>query len=440
MLTTRPRGTNDILPNEIHIWHFLEETIRRICAEYGYKEIRTPIFEHTELFIRGVGDTTDIVEKEMYSFLDQSNRQLTLRPEGTAPTVRAFLENNLQNQLLPGKVYYFGPMFRYGRPQAGRYRQFHQFGVEAFGSNDPALDAEIIILAMDFYHRLGLKNLTLLLNSVGCPECRKKHRQLLQAYLQPVLNELCDTCQGRYKKNPLRIFDCKNISCQRLVLNGPTIADNLCESCSEHFKQVQIFLREANITFQLDPYLVRGLDYYTHTAFEILVEGIGAQNAIGGGGRYNGLVEELGGKPLPGIGFGLGLERILLALQEQEVDLQVKEKPHLFIATMNLEGKLKGFKLQAELRKAGFKVEMDYLDRSIKAQLKYAGKQGYQFVAILGEREIASESAALKVMDTGEQINISLVNLIPYLEGILKFKGTGFQGGLENDRNDKGIY
>ncbi|MFA5536206.1 MAG: histidine--tRNA ligase [Bacillota bacterium] len=420
MLTTRPRGTNDILPDEIHSWRFLEKTIHQICKEYGYKEIRTPIFEHTELFVRGVGDTTDIVEKEMYSFLDQSHRQLTLRPEGTAPTVRAFLENNLQKQLLPGKVYYLGPMFRYGRPQAGRYRQFHQFGVEAFGSNDPALDAEIIILAMDFYRRLGLKNLKLLLNSVGCPECRKKHRHLLQVHLEPVLGELCDTCQNRYEKNPLRIFDCKNVHCQRLVLNSPTIVDSLCESCSEHFKLVQTYLGEAGVVFQLDPRLVRGLDYYTHTAFEILVEGIGAQNAIGGGGRYNGLLEELGGKSLPGIGFGLGLERILLALQEQGVELQAEDKPHLFIATMNAEAKLMGFKLQAELRKRGFRVEMDYLERSIKAQLKYAGRQEYQFVAILGESELADESVALKKMETGEQITIPLAELNTYLKDALK--------------------
>lgn len=419
VLTTRPRGTNDILPEEIHRWHSLENTIHKICREYGYKEIRTPIFEHTELFLRGVGETTDIVEKEMYSFLDQGERHLTLRPEGTAPTVRAFLENNLQAQKLPGKVYYLGPMFRYGRPQAGRFRQFHQFGVEAFGSNDPALDAEIINLAMDFYQRLGLENLTLLLNSVGCPECRRRHRQLLQDYLKPVLGKLCHTCQGRFERNPLRIFDCKNSRCQELVLKGPTIVDNLCGDCSRHFDQVQIYLKETKIPFRLDPFLVRGLDYYTHTAFEILVEGIGSQNAIGGGGRYNGLVQELGGEFLPGIGFGLGLERILLALEEQGVKQKPAEKPHVFIATMNLEGKIKGFKLQAELRKAGFSVEMDYLNRTLKAQLKYAGRQEYQFVAILGEKEISENLVALKEMDIGEQKDISITELVSYLKSKL---------------------
>lgn len=421
MLTTRPRGTNDILPEESYRWHFLEKTIHQICAEYGYKEIRTPIFEHTELFLRGVGETTDIVEKEMYSFLDQGDRHLTLRPEGTAPTVRAFLENNLQAQTLPSKVYYMGPMFRYGRPQAGRFRQFHQFGVEAFGSNDPALDAEIINLAMDFYQRLGLNNLTLLLNSVGCPECRKKHRQLLQDYLRPFLGELCQTCQGRFDRNPLRIFDCKNPHCQEIVLKGPTIADNLCDDCGSHFKKVQVYLNETDIPYRLDPFLVRGLDYYTHTAFEILVEGIGSQNAIGGGGRYNGLVEELGGATLPGIGFGLGLERILLALEEQGVELKLRENPHLFIATMNQETKLEGFKLQAKLRRAGFKAEMDYMDRSLKAQLKYAGKQEYQFVAIFGEREISEQVVALKEMDTGEQIELPFTEVISYLKNKIKY-------------------
>lgn len=415
MLTTRPRGTNDILPGDSEKWRRVEGIIHQICAEYGYKEIRTPIFEHTELFLRGVGETTDIVEKEMYTFYDRGERSLTLRPEGTAPTVRAFLEHNMHAQPLPVKLYYVGPMFRYGRPQAGRFRQFHQFGVEAFGTNDPAIDAEVICLAMDFYARLGLKNLTLQLNSVGCPKCRAQHRQLLHRFLEPRKQELCPTCQGRFDRNPLRIFDCKSESCQQIISDGPTILASLCDDCQIHFAQVQRYLQAAGISYEIAPHLVRGLDYYTNTAFEIIVEGIGAQSAIGGGGRYNGLVQEIGGPALPGIGFGLGLERIFLALQEQGVDLGGEEVPDVFVAISGAAMKEEAFKLVHQLRRVGFRTGMDYLDRSMKAQLKFAGKHRYRYVVILGEEEFANQQVAVKDMTTGEQQNTSLSELIPFL-------------------------
>ncbi|HHY60126.1 MAG TPA: histidine--tRNA ligase [Clostridia bacterium] len=415
MLTTRPRGTNDILPGDTEKWRRVEGIIHQICAEYGYQEIRTPIFEHTELFLRGVGETTDIVEKEMYTFYDRGERSLTLRPEGTAPTVRAFLEHNLHTQPLPVKLYYTGPMFRYGRPQAGRFRQFHQFGVEAFGTHDPAMDAEVICLAMDFYGRLGLKHLTLQLNSVGCPKCRAEHRQVLHRFLEPRRQELCPTCQGRLDRNPLRIFDCKSEICQQIISDGPTILASLCDDCRAHFAQVQKYLLAAGVAYEITPHLVRGLDYYTNTAFEIIVEGIGAQSAIGGGGRYNGLVQEIGGPPLPGIGFGLGLERIFLALEEQGVDLGGEEFPDVFVAISGPSMKEEAFNLVQQLRRQGYQAGLDYLDRSLKAQLKFAGKHRYRYVVILGEEELAREQVAVKDMASGEQQNVSIPELAAFL-------------------------
>ncbi|MBC7325718.1 MAG: histidine--tRNA ligase, partial [Moorella sp. (in: Bacteria)] len=372
MLTNRPRGTEDILPGEVDRWYLLEATAREVSHLYGYREIRTPVFEHTELFDRGVGDTTDIVEKEMYTFTDRGGRSVTLRPEGTAPVVRAFLEHHLEAGGLPVKLFYFGPMFRYGRPQAGRLRQFHQFGVEAFGSRDPAMDAEVIALAMDFYQRLGLQDLELHINSVGCPACRPGHRQELQEYLWPHFKELCATCQGRFERNPLRIFDCKSPVCQEIVAGAPTVAASLCPGCAAHFRRVQEYLRELGLTFILDEHLVRGLDYYTNTAFEIMVRGIGAQSSIGGGGRYDGLVEALGGKPVPGIGFGLGLERVLLALEAQGRHLAPDRGVDVLVVTAGRGVDRVAVRLLARLRAGGLRADKDYLSRSLKAQMKYA--------------------------------------------------------------------
>ncbi|MBS4025039.1 MAG: histidine--tRNA ligase, partial [Clostridia bacterium] len=334
MLTKAPRGTNDFLPGEVEKWHYIEEKVRNICKIYGYREVRTPVFEHTELFSRGVGDTTDIVEKEMYTFFDRSQRSISLRPEGTAPTVRAFLEHKLYAEPQPTKLYYLGPMFRYDKPQAGRFRQFHQFGIELFGTDHPAGDAEVIGLAMDFYGSLGLTKLEVRINSVGCPVCRKEHKVKLQEFLQDKLTGLCQNCQGRFDRNPIRILDCKSENCRELTLGAPNTAGCLCENCHNHFHQVQKYLTQIGINYILDESLVRGLDYYTNTAFEIIYQGIGAQSAIGGGGRYNGLVEQIGGQMVPGIGFGLGLERLLMTMEHQRVNIPIEEKMDVFVITL----------------------------------------------------------------------------------------------------------
>jgi len=416
MFTSRPRGTEDILPEEIECWYFLEEAARQVSRLYGYREIRTPVFEHTELFNRGVGDTTDIVEKEMYTFSDRSHRSLTLRPEGTAPVVRAFLEHRLEARGLPVKLFYLGPMFRYGRPQAGRLRQFHQFGVEAFGSRDPALDAEVIALALDFYTRLGIGGLDLHLNSVGCPQCRPRHREELRNYLQPHLGELCPTCQARFERNPLRIFDCKSPICREVVAAAPTIAACLCPDCAEHFNLAQVYLRKLGIAFTLDEHLVRGLDYYTNTAFEIVVQGIGAQSAIGGGGRYDGLVEALGGKPVPGIGFGLGLERAILALEAQKRKLPREQGVDVLVVTAGTGGEPAAVRLLALLRAAGLRADKDYLGRSLKAQMKYANRYPARLAVILGEEELGRGQAAVRHLGSGRQEEVALENVVGYCQ------------------------
>jgi histidyl-tRNA synthetase len=418
MFTSRPRGTEDILPEQIERWYFLEETARQVSSLYGYREVRTPLFEHTELFNRGVGDTTDIVEKEMYTFNDRSGRSLTLRPEGTAPVVRAFLENGLEARGLPVKLFYLGPMFRYGRPQAGRLRQFHQFGVEAFGSRDPALDAEIIALAMDFYTRLGLTGLELHLNSVGCPECRSRHHQELKNYLRPHLAEICRTCQGRFERNPLRIFDCKSPICQEVVAAAPTIAACLCPDCAGHFALVQGYLKELKVAFELDEHLVRGLDYYTNTAFEIMVAGIGAQSAIGGGGRYDGLVQSLGGKAVPGIGFGLGLDRALLALEAQGRELPRAGGVDVLVVTAAAGAEVEAatVRLLALLRAAGLRADRDYLGRSLKAQMKYANRYPARLALILGEEELGRGQAAVRHLESGRQQEVALEEVVSYCQ------------------------
>lgn len=416
MITKRPRGTADILPGEIGFWLLLEETARIVCAEYDYHEIRTPIFEHTELFHRGVGDTTDIVEKEMYEFEDKGGRSITLRPEGTAPIVRAYLENKLHAEAQPVKLFYIGPMFRYGRPQMGRLRQFHQFGIEVFGSEDPAVDAEVIALCMDYYRRLGLRDLHLHVNTVGCRECRPVHRSKLQEYLKDYLGELCETCRGRYERNPLRIFDCKSEICAQIVSDAPTPAETLCRECSEHFDAVKDYLSILRIPFIEDPKLVRGIDYYTRTAFEVTVESLGAQSSIGGGGRYDSLVEICGGPDTPGMGFGLGMDRIILSLQAQGVQLPEQRKDSVFVATLSGdqnpgEGK-KAFEILAMLRSSGFTADKDYLGRSLKAQMKFAGKRGFRYAAIVGGEELDRGSVVLRDMESGEQKEVPINELV----------------------------
>ncbi|MDW7673145.1 MAG: histidine--tRNA ligase [Bacillota bacterium] len=415
MLTTAPRGTNDFLPGDVEKWQYIERIVREICEHYGYQEIRTPIFEHTELFLRGVGDTTDIVEKEMYTFVDRGERSLTLRPEGTASTVRSFIEHKLYANPQPTKLYYLGPMFRYDRPQAGRYRQFHQFGIELFGTNHPSSDAEVIGLAMDFYKRLGLTGLEVRLNSVGCPSCRQEHKVKLQQYLEEKLASLCKNCQGRFERNPLRILDCKSSTCQELTVGAPTITTCLCPSCIDHFAAVKKYLDILNITYKLDETLVRGLDYYTNTAFEIVYQGIGAQSAIGGGGRYNGLVEQVGGQAIPGIGFGLGLERLLMTLEHQGVKLPLANKLDTFIVALGSAADGLGFKLMQELRTSGIKADKDYLEKNFKGQLKQADRKGAQYCIIIGEDELARNAAIVKHMASGSQEEIKVDEITKYL-------------------------
>jgi len=403
MAISGPRGTKDMLPEASSRWHYIEQMVHDLCHRYAYQEIRTPIFEHTELFLRGIGETTDVVSKEMYTFIDKGQRSITLRPENTAAVVRSYLENKLYAEPQPVKLYYMGPMFRYDRPQAGRLRQFHQFGVEVIGAEGPTVDAEIILLAVHFFQQLGLNELSLLINSVGCPKCRPLYREKLQAFLQDKLGGLCADCQSRFDRNPMRILDCKNETCQQLSQGAPHMTDCLCDDCREQFMGLQTLLDAAGIEYTLDPRLVRGLDYYTKTAVEIQYRPLGAQSAICGGGRYDGLVEECGGQPTPGIGFAIGLERVLLALEKQQLLPAFPTGIDLYIALMGDTGKAMAFQLLNQLRRAGFTCDMDMMNRSIKAQMKRANKYPARFVAIIGDEEVAQGKVMLKDMDSGEQ-------------------------------------
>ncbi|OCL25140.1 histidine--tRNA ligase [Orenia metallireducens] len=409
---TAPRGTKDIFPEDTVKWQYLENLTKKIFSSYNYKEIRTPIFEETALFQRGIGETTDIVEKEMYTFEDKGGRSITLRPEGTASVVRAFLENKIYGQAQPTKYFYIGSMFRYERPQAGRYREFHQLGAEVLGADNPAIDAEIISLGIHLLEELGLKDLELHLNSVGCPECRKAYREKMVDYFKPYLEELCSDCQNRYKRNPLRILDCKADRDKEFMAKAPKIYEELCEECETHFASVKKHLDLLGIDYILDANLVRGLDYYTKTAFEVIYKGLGAQDTIFGGGRYDGLAEEIGGKDIPGIGFAMGMERILLTIEEQGIELPIDDSIDLFITTIGERAEEEAFKYLAKLRKADLKVEMDYLGRSVKSQMKAADRSNANYSIILGEDELDNGVATIKNMKSGEQVEIKLENLV----------------------------
>ncbi|UZJ80461.1 histidine--tRNA ligase [Fictibacillus sp. KU28468] len=413
-----PRGTQDILPGTVEKWQFIEEKAREICSRYNYKEIRTPIFEHTELFLRSVGDTTDIVQKEMYTFTDRGDRSLTLRPEGTASTVRAYVENKLFGLAQqPTKLYYIGPMFRYERPQAGRYRQFVQFGIEAMGSDDPSIDAEVMALAMDVYKELGLKSLRLVLNTLGDKESRKAHREALVAHFEPRIGEFCHDCQNRLQTNPLRILDCKKDRDHELMKTAPSIHDYLNEESREYFETVKSTLTAMGIEYVIDPKLVRGLDYYNHTAFEIMsdAEGFGAITTLSGGGRYNGLAEEVGGPATPGIGFAMSLERLLLALDAEGVKLPIEDSLDCYLITMGDQAKEKAPSLLYRFRKAGLKADKDYLDKKMKAQFKAADRTNAKFVAVLGDDELANGVISVKDMESGEQTEVALDQVTEYI-------------------------
>lgn len=406
MQISAPKGTKDILPQTIKYWYYLEKTIRQVCADYGYAEIRTPIFEHTELFNRGIGDTTDIVEKEMYTFTDKGGRSITLRPENTAAVVRAFIEHKLfaDNPLV--KLFYIGPMFRYDKPQAGRFRQFHQFGAEALGLPGPDVDAEIIMLAITFLRKLGLQELTLQLNSVGCPVCRPVFKEKLQEFFQDKIDNLCPDCQGRLERNPLRILDCKNERCQAVIKDAPSLKDYLCEECATHFTKLQELLTAVGVEYILNDRLVRGLDYYTKTAFEIQYTPLGAQSAVCGGGRYDGLVEECGGNSTPAIGFAIGLERVLWALENQNLLPEVQESQDVFIIYAGENTQMPAFELVTRLRSQGLKAQIDFSGRSIKSQLKLANRLDAHYVIIIGEDELKKGVVTFKDMQTGEQTEI----------------------------------
>lgn len=416
MLTTAPRGTKDIMPADVKAWRYLEETMRKICAQYGYKEIRTPVFEHTELFLRGIGETTDVVEKEMYTFNDRGNRSITLRPENTASAVRAYIEHKLYAEPAPTKLFYIGPMFRYDRPQAGRYRQFHQFGIEALGVQGPNIDAEIILLAVQILQSLGLKDLKLKINSVGCPKCRPLHREKLQEFFKPHFDELCKDCQSRYDRNPLRLLDCKNPHCQELGIGAPSLEECLCDECREHFEGLKQLLTAAGIEYEVDHNLVRGLDYYTKTAFEIQYKPLGAQSAVCGGGRYDGLIEEVGGPATPGIGFAMGMERVLLALESQNLLPDVQEAMDVFAVCPNQEYFPTVFKTVIDLRRVGLKAEFDFQGRSMKAQMKQANRVNAKYVLIFGEDEFARGQVVLRNMSTSEQKEIAITDIITNLQ------------------------
>lgn len=411
MLTKAPRGTKDILPQEAYKWHYIEEQARKICREFGFNEIRTPIFEHTELFLRGVGETTDIVQKEMYTFEDRGGRSITLKAEGTAPAVRAFIENGMASDAQPTKIYYISPIFRYEKPQAGRLRQHHQFGVEIYGAEDYSADAEVISLAMTLLKRVGISNLKANINSIGCPECRKEYNNALKEYFRANLENLCGTCQERFEKNPLRILDCKNPGCGEIGKGAPRVLDYLCGDCRDHFDGLQSELKTLGIPYTVDPNIVRGLDYYTRTVFEIISENIGAQSTVCGGGRYNNLIRECGGPDMPAVGFGLGLERLLLTMEANGSEIKKPEGPALFIAALGDAAKLESSRLVLGLREEGLSCERDLMSRSLKGQMKYANKIGARFTMVLGDDEISKGKAKLKDMETGDESEIDLTNL-----------------------------
>lgn len=420
MLTKAPRGTKDITPKDAYKWNYVENKFREICSLFGYEEMRTPIFEHTELFKRSVGDTTDIVQKEMYSFTDKGERDITLKPEGTAGVVRAFIENKLYADTQPTKLFYITPCFRYERPQAGRQRQFHQFGIEALGSDKPSLDAEVIALAVQFFNEVGLKDLAVSINSVGCPTCRAEYNAKLKEYLDAKSDVLCETCLDRKDKNPMRVIDCKNPNCKENLNDIPFMVDHICDECKDHFEKLQSYLKEMDINFVVDRSIVRGLDYYKKTAFEIISNDIGSQSTVCGGGRYDGLVEQLGGpKGVSGIGFGLGVERLLLTMENNNIEIENPYATDIFIVTIGDEAKTKSFKLLKDLRINHISAENDHLDRSVKAQFKYSDKINAKFTIVIGDDELANDTATLKNMSTSEQTTIKLSEIVKELKSRL---------------------
>lgn len=409
-----PKGTKDMLPQEAYKWHYVENIARETAAQFGFKEIRTPMFEHTELFLRGVGETTDIVTKEMYTFDDKGGRSMTLRPEGTAGVARCFIENGLQQGVMPMKAYYIASVFRYEKPQNGRLREHHQFGVECYGSDSPSADAEVITLAATLLKKVGLTQIELNINSIGCAKCRAEYNKALKEYIGANLHLMCGQCQARFEKNPLRILDCKEEKCKEITKNAPKILDYLCDDCKAHFEKVQQILKSMGIAFKVNSGIVRGLDYYTRTVFEFVSTDIGAQGTVCGGGRYNRLVEEVGGKPTPAVGFGMGLERLLLVLENTD---NLKAEPEcidVYVASLGEAAQDAARKIVMDLREKGVKAENDIMDRGIKAQMKYADRVGAKYVVVIGDEELQNGVVNIKNMQNGETQSHTIENLAGY--------------------------
>ena len=408
VITKKIKGTEDVLPKDSYRWQFVEDVMRKESAAYGFKEIRTPVFEHTELFARGVGQTTDVVQKEMYTFDTKGGESVTLRPEGTAGAARAILEHGLVNDSLPIKASYFVSCYRYEKPQAGRLREFHQFGLECYGTQSSVADAELICAAQSIFDRLGIKQLRLEINSIGCPTCRAEYHKALKEYFYGYKDELCETCNSRLEKNPMRILDCKSPVCSKIAGGAPKITDYLCDECKEHFASVQKYLDAAGVEYTVNPTIVRGLDYYTKTVFEFVTDFIGAQGTVCGGGRYDGLIEELGGKHLPSLGFAMGIERLLMLMDKQGIEIPKPSTCDLYVAVMGESASLKSFEIIKAVRSCGLIAETDVVGRGLRAQMKYADKIGAKFSMVLGDNEIEQGKAVIKNMSSGEQTEIVL--------------------------------
>lgn len=411
MLTEAPKGTKDIYGAYMDEWQRVEKIMRGICEDFSIGELRTPIFEHTELFLRGVGETTDIVQKEMYTFKDKGDRSITLRPEGTAGAARSYIEHGIYNNPQPTRFFYIGPMFRYENTQKGRQRQFHQFGVEMIGSYSPALDAEVISVAAELLKRLGINDVMLKINSLGGPECRQKYNKALREYIGSNIDKMCDDCKSRFEKNPLRVLDCKEEKCQRIIADAPVVLDYLGPECKEHFETVKAILDEMGIKYEVDDKIVRGLDYYTRTVFEFVSNGIGAQGTVCGGGRYDNLIAECGGQPTGAAGFAVGIERLLLVLEAQNGEFEKKAERDIYIGAIGQKGLVKGQGIAYRMRQSGIKAECDSVGRSVKAQMKYANKIGSKYSVILGDNEIDNDLVKLKNMATGEEEEVKVSEL-----------------------------
>lgn len=436
LITKSIKGTQDTLPSESHKVRFVEQTALETAGNCGFREIRIPVFEHTELFQRGVGDTTDVVQKEMYTFLDKGGRSITLRPEGTAGVVRSFLENGLYNEPMPQKLCYLVSCYRYEKPQAGRLREFHQFGLECLGTASPAADAEVIGIANDVFSFLGVRGLKLEINSIGCPACRKEYHKALREYFESRKDELCHTCLDRLERNPMRILDCKSPVCSEIARDAPKALDYLCDECRTHFDSVQKYLKAMDIPFTVEPSIVRGLDYYTKTVFEFVSTEIGAQGTVCGGGRYDGLVEEIGGAHTPALGFAMGIERLLLLMEKQGLPFPEREKCSLYIATMGEKASFKAASIASSLRREGLEVQFDVVSRSVKAQMKYANKLGAAFTVVIGDSELDSGIVKLKNMESGEETEVALEN---FEEAFMRASLSESLKGLEDLGVDTGI-